>query len=672
MTKNSDGKKWTREKLSSGISNDDFFATLSFCQSLGCGRRPRWVSIELTIRHKVLLLFVAVACTPAKSFADQTSTTVDVAAPAHGSSHFEAVWPDGTTREAPDVEGWTGDGRAAKIAGRPLFVSPLVQTLRNTSIPHRQIEGPFIEFVQGDMLPAQVTGTVAGDSSLDDTILQARPHERLDLAGAPGRDLVQVRAAWVRRLVWTRSSRRVYQPGTAFRRDQSSLVFQKIRFELGGVHLLTDDKVAIVDWGDLAELHLPTVDWWRMHAREQAVLCPEMQASLVRLSTGTGMRLTASLDRFHAWTIGQQATCKDTFHFLQPAWSVDVLCVGRDQVRQYVVLPPLEVPLSAIEPASSVHHAVFSRLLSHWTRDGSVLDEPLVSGGRQFAWGIGAFGGHELEFAMHPAAARLRTGIGLDRAAGAGGCLRGRIELLTGDRQVGERQVGDRKAATAMLLHESEIVIGAARAIVPISVELAAANEGARIRLAADAVLDNAPADADPYDIGDYCDWLEPRVELRKDLWTADVTAAIPASHPALRGWTFDGKVGRDWRPVTLWDDTTRPYPSFHRAWVLPGFPLALSRKIAVPKSGPAKLNVHVRRSAITDRACRLDVSVNDVSVANLPLPEPTPQEPTKPIVIDLEPFAGREVRVELRLVPLAGETRVIWEGARFESIVSP
>jgi hypothetical protein len=581
----------------------------------------------------------------------------NAASTADESVRFEAIWPDGAVRQAPEVDGWIGDGRAAGINGRPLFVPPMVQTLRNTSIPHRTIEGPFIEFVQGDALPAMVTGALAGELSAEETILVARPHEPLDLPGAPGRNLVQIRAAWIRRIVWTRSARHDYQPGTAFRRDQTSIAFQRLKFESGGVHLLADDKVAIVEWGEMAELHLPLADWWAMHAREQAVLCPDVETSLVRLSTGTGMRLTASMDRFHTWSVAQQPVRKDTFHFLQPAWSVDVLCIGRDRVRQYIWLPPLEVPLSAIEPVRSAHRAVFSRLLAHWTRDGSVLDEPLVSGGREFAWGFGAFGGHELDFALPPAAARLRTGIGLDRAAGMGGCLRGRIELLTAD-----------KAATiATLLHESQIAIGAIRAVVPISVDLPPGKDGNRVRLAADPVLDNAPTDADPFDIRDFCDWLEPRVELHKEPWTAAVTAAIPASYPALRGWTLDGKVGRDWRPVTLWDATTRPYPSFHRAWILPGFPLTMSRKHAVPKTGPARMEVRVRRLGVTDKPCRLDVAVNDVSIVKITLPDPMPQEPTKPIAIDLAPFAGRDVRIELRLVPLAGETRVIWDGARFE-----
>jgi hypothetical protein len=43
--------KWKSSRLSSAISNGDFFAALSFCHSLGCGRRPRWA-----IRGLFLLL----------------------------------------------------------------------------------------------------------------------------------------------------------------------------------------------------------------------------------------------------------------------------------------------------------------------------------------------------------------------------------------------------------------------------------------------------------------------------------------------------------------------------------------------------------------------------------------------------------------------------------------
>jgi hypothetical protein len=603
-----------------------------------------------------LLTLIGIASGPAAWALDQTAPVITAASTTVGPVQFEAIWPDGTRLQAVDVEGWRGDGRGAKIGGRSLFVAPMVRTLRNLSIPARLPGGPFVEFIQGDILPAQVTGTATGESALDDAVLLIRPHESLDLPGLDGRDALQLGAAWVRRLVWARTARRDFRPGTAFYRDQKSQSFQRLKFEPRGVHLLADDKVIQVDWGDLEELHFPAADGWLQHTREQAILCPDVQTSLLRLTTASGMRLTASLDRLHTWSLAQEATRKDTFHFVQPAWSVDVLCVRRDQVREYSLLPPLEVPLSAIEPVRSAHSAVFSRAFSHWTRDGSVLGEPLVSGGREYAWGFGMFGGHELEFPLHPAAARLRMGVGLDGAAGAGGCLRGRIELLSSEPE----------AARALAVHESQIVVGAARPIEPISVDLPASKAASRIRLVADPVLD-CPPNADPYDIRDYCDWLEPCVELRKEPWTAAVSAALPASYPALRGWTLDGLAGRDWRPITVWDATTRPYPSFHRAWILPGFPLTLSREVAVPNSRTTKWNVHIRRSRAAEPACRLDVAVNDRRVGRFAVPEPAADGPTRPFVIDFEPFAGREVRIELRLVPLAGETCVVWGGAEFE-----
>jgi hypothetical protein len=45
MEKNLAAEKSTRERLSSAISNGDFFATLSFCHSLDCppeAEKPRW------------------------------------------------------------------------------------------------------------------------------------------------------------------------------------------------------------------------------------------------------------------------------------------------------------------------------------------------------------------------------------------------------------------------------------------------------------------------------------------------------------------------------------------------------------------------------------------------------------------------------------------------------
>jgi hypothetical protein len=599
--------------------------------------------------------WAAVCATPVVAIATAHAADGPAAVAADAAAHFEAAWPDGTRKSAPTIDDWTGDGRLAVMAGRKLFSEPhLVRALCNTAIPYRPIEGPFVEFVQGDVFPAQVTGRAPTADSTAETLLLARPGFPVDLPGAEARDTIRIRAGWARRLVWTRAVREELRPGTAFRRDGTSLAFQRLRFQPDGMHLLTESKVVSCGWDELAELHLPASDWWDLHAREVAALSPDLQAPLVRINAA-GMRLTTSLDRFQLWSRSERPALKDTLHIVQPAWSADVLCVRRADVRRYSVSTALEVPLSAIEPAHSEHHPVFSRLLGHWARDASVAGGPLVSGGREFAWGIGTCGGHELEYPLPSAAARFTTGVGLDRAAGPDGCIRGRIEWSNGGTNA-ERKV----------LHETATLLGNAASLPAVSVDLPSSSGQPRLRLVSDPVNAGAPGGAACFDIHDFCDWLEPRVELAREAWTAKVAVAIPNSYPALAGWMIDSKLGRDWRPTTRWDPTTRPYPSFHREWVLPGFPLSFKRTIMVPKSGSARWNVQVYR-AHRAAACRLDAFVNQRPIARLPLPEIPSETRQQPLAIDLSGFAGREMQIELRLVPLAGETSIVWEGAEFE-----
>ena len=571
---------------------------------------------------------------------------------------FEAVWPDGTRKLASTIDDWIDDGRKAAIAGRKLFAGvDLVRTLRNSAIPYRPVEGPLIEFVQGDVLPGEVIGRSPHADVTTDAVLLVRPGRSVDLPGAEPRETIRIQSEWIRRLVWTRAVREDYRPGTAFRRDGSTLAFQRIRFQPDGLHLLTENKVVSFGWDELAELHLPAGDWWSLHARELAVLSPDLQSPLVRINAAAGMRLTTSLARFQLWSRSPRPTLKDTFHIVQPAWCADVLCVGRSDVRQYAVSPPLEVPLSSIEPSHSEHHPAMSRLLSHWTRDGNATGGPLISGGHEFGWGIGICGGHELEYPLPSAATRLTTGIGLDRTAGLGGCIRGRVVWIS----------GAGAAALPQVLRETEILVGTGSNPAPFSVDFPTRTGTPRFRLVSDPVFDGAPSGADCLDIRDFCNWLEPRLDLQREAWTASVTAAIPGSYPSLAGWKLDGALGRDWRPATLWDATTRPYPSFHREWVLPGFPLSLKRTIVVPKTGPARWNVQVRRTSRTAAACRLEVFVNQRPIARLPLAEIGIDGQIQPLTIDLAGFAGREMQIELRLVPLAGETRIVWDGAEFE-----
>jgi hypothetical protein len=569
---------------------------------------------------------------------------------------FEAVWPDGARVVAPRIDDWTGDGQQAKITGRKIFTGTNpVRSLRNTALLYRPIEGPLIEFIQGDIFPARVIGQVSNPDALA-AVLLARPERPVDLPGAESREAIRVQSQWIRRVVWTSEVREELRPSTAFRRDGSSLAYTRLRFQADGLHLLTDNQILSVGWEELAELHFPAGDWWSQYAQEMAVLSPDLQTPLVRLTTGAGMRLTTSLSQFQIWDRAERPTLKDTYHILQPAWSADVLCVSRAEVRQYSVSVPTAVPLSVIEPSRSEHRPVFSRLLSHWNRDANVLGGPLVSGRHEYAWGLATCGGHELEYPLPPAATRVTTRFGLDRAAGLGGCVRGRLEWTTGN-----------GAGNLQALRTSEILRGSESDPAVLDVELPAHASPSRLRLVSDPVNEDAPAGADGFDIRDYCDWLEPQLELKREAWLTQVAAAIPASYPALAGWKIDAQPGRDWRPATHWDATARPYPAFHREWVLTGFPITLSRTIKVPKQGAARWHIQAYRANRAAPACRLEGSINQRPLARMPLAEFTPGGLNQPLTIDLSGFAGREMQVELRFVPLAGETRIVWEGAEFE-----
>src|SRR5262249_11383999 len=161
----------------------------------------------------------------------------------------------------------------------------------------------------------------------------------------------------------------------------------------------------------------------------------------------------------------------------------------------------------------------------------------------------------------------------------------------------------------------------------PFSVDLPGGAGTTRLRLISDSVLEGSPGDADRFDIRDFCDWLEPWLELRREAWSSSVVSATPGSYPTLVGWTVDGAVGRDWKVGTLWDPTTRPYPSFHRVWILPGFPLALKRTLTVPRSGTGRWIVRVHRAGSSAAACRLDAFVSQRPIAKLPLPAIIPGE---------------------------------------------
>jgi len=153
----------------------------------------------------------------------------------------------------------------------------------------------------------------------------------------------------------------------------------------------------------------------------------------------------------------------------------------------------------------------------------SVQGGPLASGGSQYGWGFGVQARTELEFDLPPFARSLRSRAGLDRAAGTGGCARA---LIT---------------AGSESLFRSDLLIGSGSVADTGTLPLRSGGGFTQVLFIADMAHADRPPGADPLDIRDSLDWLEPEVELDAALLKQEVLRRAPQAIPAWQGFTVEG-----------------------------------------------------------------------------------------------------------------------------------
>ncbi len=116
-----------------------------------------------------------------------------------------------------------------------------------------------------------------------------------------------------------------------------------------------------------------------------------------------------------------------------------------------------------------------------------------------FPWGFGVHAPCTLEFTLPACARAFRTRLGLDHAAGDGGCARGSVILDVGKRTT---------------LSTSTLLAGPSGVVSTGSLPLAVSEGSSRLILDADSVADDHPAGTDPLGIRDLVNWIEPLLEL--------------------------------------------------------------------------------------------------------------------------------------------------------------
>jgi hypothetical protein len=555
--------------------------------------------------------------------------------------NFVAVWSDDSRSEADEVREWHRLDSHPTLGGRQLFdpKNP-IRWLRDTRITETAPAAARVEFVGGDCLPCRVVGYLessTGDGSLPRLLVE--PSIEIDLP-RQHRNQIGVRLDFVRRIVW-QSHGAPTEPGTLVLADGRVVSFRSIRWTASGVQVLTDGQPAQFEFADMAELHLPPADAWTAHLRALALLTRDQFARLMRIEADRGTRMTTSLARFQARSVGGDEPQK-WFHLVQPAWSLEALAIPHRLIRQRTFVSPQEVPLSWLSPVASRHRGAFSAGWGGVQIDRNVQGGLLRSGGLSFGWGLGTHAHHELDFDLPASARKFRTHVGLDQMVTVGGCARGRVLV-------------DGKAIFA-----SPLLIGSDR-----TADSAVLSVGSttprRLTLVSDAAEQDRPSGADPFDVRDVVDWLEPTVGCDQiELWR-EIESAAPRALWGPSGWTVDQLVRGGWHVVNEFSDGDHAHPCFRPLLALDA-PLTLTRRLQVePGRTSARLVLgRPRRSA---NRTMFEIAINGRRLPREEVPPLGESGEPKPIEVSLAGYDGGEIEFTIRFDPAGKSALVDWRG---------
>lgn len=567
-----------------------------------------------------------------------------------GEQRYAAMLADGSRVAGDELQEWFEPAAQPKLSGRAVFdAGNPFRWLIDNSLSIADTPPAYVEMVGGDRLPGEVLAYQSGDESPYDRLpphLIVRPSLDVNWPDFGPETPVRVRSEWLQRVVWAGRPAAAYQPGHVFLRDGRQIAFRSLRWTGAAVTLLIDGGgIQEFPFADLAELHLPRQNPWAAYVGQLAFLSPHCDARLIQLETTEGLRLTTSTERFQARHRGDRNKRENWFQLAQPAWSLDPFWVRFPTIRAWRFFKPHEVPLTLIPPAGVRQESTFGGGW-RWQRDRNVQQEPLRSGGEPFGWGFGVQALCELTFDLPPIARAVRTRIGLDRLAGDGGCVRGRV-LLDGE--------------TPKPLFESEILVGSQKVVdtglKPLPADL---GKSPRLVLAVDPVHTGRPAGADPFDIRDALDWLDPEVHLDPEALKAEVARHAFTPLAGLRDWTPAEGDRAAVTPVNLWDEFDPRAPHYRVLMKTAERFVTVTRSFRVGRED-RWLGLAVDRPPSSPPS-RVQVRIDGRALAEFAVPPRPPQVEPAMERVPVEEFRGRTVTVELIMIPEEPGALLNWQ----------
>jgi hypothetical protein len=509
----------------------------------------------------------------------------------------------------------------------------------------------FVEYSTGDRFPGQVIGYRTGQ---EDRHFQRPPHfvvapeVAINCPDDVQRKVVPVAARWLRRVVWHKRAADRLQPGTLFYRDGRQISCQAVRWSTDAIKVLVEGETREVPFGEVAELHLPSTAAWDAWLEQLACLAPSLEGTLLQVEAAGGIRWTSSLERFVA-RARDGDNPDEWYHGFQPPWSLEVLWLPHRSIRMRRFFDPQQPPLTLFEPSSDVQRPVLAGGWN-WQRDRSVRKQPLRTASRSFGWGIGVHAHSELSFEVPSFVTGIRTQYGLDQAVGRGGCVRAAVyDGLPRGKP----------------LHESQILIGSEKYFDTGALSLPAAGHvSRRLILVVDPVSDERPAGADPFDIRDEFNWLQPALVVDSARLQEEVRKRYSQVIPAWLDWELapDESANLTLRNVAAPGGAQTPQKQFHTEIGSRGGSIALSQRLEL--SGSQRfLAIAVCRSARDTPGSRIQVLVDGREAAQFEVPVRAGDRAPEPMFVPFERWQGRTVSIAIKQTSGAPQSLVEWRG---------
>ena len=476
---------------------------------------------------------------------------------------FAAWTVDGRVLGAQRMAPWNTPALAFRL---PTDDAPGGKSLRLVRDRNAKVglQAPFLLLANGDVLtgsPVELEPDLGRQGIV--------PRVRVQLEGmlpVSGTG-VAVRTDRITRIVGSAEAplRQQPPPGTVELADGRRFVARAIKWRPYGLAVLTAEGIIEANYPDIVDAVFPGID------QAAAVLDDNIWAggspagTLVRFQLTSGATITASRisreqerSRRRGRSVGVEVA---TYYYVQPAWADQPLALPDKDIAWCGYRAADEAPL-ALLPAELV---TSERLVGSgrvWSRlAGS--DQGLPASGQWEAdLALRTHSHSEIAFDLPPGAKSLTAAVGLDRAVGAGGCVRC---LIRADEPSG------------MTLWDSGLLQGSdgPKSTGPLDVV-----GFRRVILITEFAHEDRPAGADPLDIRDDVVWLAPLITL--DLKRA---THLPAVLSGLENWEMAGSGLASAQLNSLWNVRSQSWDAV----------------LALPKDSEVKLTRELRVTHATD-----------------------------------------------------------------------